>query len=508
MKRYWLVAQREYLENLRTRGFWLSLLVVPLVILIGLAIPALLAQTKPLLRYAVIDDSGWLGDAIAQGVLEEDLRSVLAQDAPTLPAPLAAIAGRAPAETLASELSGRLPPGHLNPNEREAAIEWWRSLTPQDLENLAPQASAARFRLLRTTLTAAQLNLLIERGELFAYFVIPGDPIANGDGAVYVSRNLTNLDLRNWFTERASRIVQARRMREQNLSESTARWIQTPLKFDAVKIDASGAASEAGINDALRQWAPVAFVYILWISIFTVTQMLLTNTIEEKSNKLIEVLLSSISAVELMGGKILGIGATGLTIIAVWLGTFIVATGILPGLLDAPSTLDLAGLARDPIFLLSFVVYFLLGYFFYAALLAGIGSVCNNLKEAQNLMIPVQLFLFIPLILMIPIGRDPGGSLARALSWFPPFTPFVMMNRAAMPPGALTYVLTTLLMLGSIWLALRAGARMFRTGILMTGRPPRMRELLRLLRQEQVVVGAASDGYEHEGDDAPQREAR
>ena len=126
---------------------------------------------------------------------------------------------------------------------------------------------------------------------------------------------------------------------------------------------------------------------------------------------------------------------------------------------------------------MSFIVYFVLGYLFYAALLCGIGSLANNLKEAQTLMMPIQLLLIVPLVVMVPIGRDPNGLLAQVLSWFPPFTPFVMMNRAAFPPGWITYVGTTLLMLISIFLALRAAARVFETGVLMTGKAPRLRHV-------------------------------
>ena len=154
----------------------------------------------------------------------------------------------------------------------------------------------------------------------------------------------------------------------------------------------------------------------------------------------------------------------------------------LPSLLGAPIGLDLSALVDNPIYIGSFLVYFVLGYLFYAALLCGIGSMANNLKEAQTLMMPIQLLLIVPLIVMIPIGRDPHGLLAQVLSWLPPFTPFVMMNRAAFPPGALTYVGTTVLMIASIFIALKLAARIFETGILMTGKPPRLRALLALLR--------------------------
>ncbi len=104
-----------------------------------------------------------------------------------------------------------------------------------------------------------------------------------------------------------------------------------------------------------------------------------------------------------------------------------------------------------------------------------IGSLASNLKEAQTLMMPIQLLLIVPLVVMVPIGRDPNGLLAQVLSWLPPFTPFVMMNRAAFPPGLHHYVGTTLLMLVSIFFALRLAARIFETGVLMTGKPPRLR---------------------------------
>jgi len=101
-------------------------------------------------------------------------------------------------------------------------------------------------------------------------------------------------------------------------------------------------------RDRLRQWAPVVFVYLLWISVFTVAQMLLTNTVEEKSNRIIEVLLSSSSPVELMAGKIAGIAITGLAIVGSWMLMFFVGTKFLPGLLGAPPSIDLSALSSDP----------------------------------------------------------------------------------------------------------------------------------------------------------------
>jgi ABC-type Na+ efflux pump permease subunit len=216
--------------------------------------------------------------------------------------------------------------------------------------------------------------------------------------------------------------------------------------------------------------------------------MLLTNTVEEKSNRLMEVLLSSVSPIQLMIGKIVGIAATGLAMLGSWMVFFYLATKYLPRLLDIEVGFDLSVIAADPVYIGSFLVYFLLGYLFYAALLVGIGSACNSLKEAQNLMMPVTLLLMVPLVAMVPISRDPNGMLAKALSYFPPFTPFVMMNRAAGPPTVAEYVITTVLMVAAVAAVMWAAAKVFRVGVLMTGKAPKLSEIVRWIRAPVGMV--------------------
>ncbi|MCG8460124.1 MAG: ABC transporter permease, partial [Holophagales bacterium] len=235
-------------------------------------------------------------------------------------------------------------------------------------------------------------------------------------------------------------------------------------------------------QERLRQWAPVAFVYLLWVAIFSIAQMLLTNTVEEKGNRIMEVLLSSVSPLQLMVGKILGIALTGLAMVGSWVLFFFVAVRFLPLVVDVEMEVDLSAIATDPFYLVSFVAYFLLGYLFYAGLLVAIGSVCNSLKEAQNLQSPIMILLFVPLMAMVPIAQDPNGALAKILSFVPPFTPFAMMNRAAGPPATWEYLATTLLLLASVVLVMWAAAKVFRIGILMTGKPPRVGEILRWVR--------------------------
>jgi ABC-2 type transport system permease protein len=170
-----------------------------------------------------------------------------------------------------------------------------------------------------------------------------------------------------------------------------------------------------------------------------------------------------------------------------WVGMFYVGTKYIPRFMGAAPSFDLSVLATDPTFIVSFLVYFLLGYLLYSSLLVAIGSVVNTIKEAQNLMGPITLLLMAPLAAMIPIGRDPNGTLARVMSYIPPFTPFAMMNRAAGPPTTFEYVTTTILLLASVIVAMWAAAKIFRIGVLLTGKPPSFREIIRWIK---APVGA------------------
>jgi ABC-2 type transport system permease protein len=111
-----------------------------------------------------------------------------------------------------------------------------------------------------------------------------------------------------------------------------------------------------------------------------------------------------------------------------------------------------------------------------------LGSLCNTLKEAQNFMGVVTIILIVPLFTMAFIPRDPNGTLATVLSWIPLYTPFVMMNRATASPPLFDLVGTMILMLASTGLSLWLSAKIFRIGILRTGQPPKLLELLRWLR--------------------------
>ena len=220
----------------------------------------------------------------------------------------------------------------------------------------------------------------------------------------------------------------------------------------------------------------------MFISLMQSVQYLLSNTIEEKSNRIIEVLLASVTAGELMMGKLLGIGLSGLTTIGVWLLSFSLfialyqssQTELISQILDVILSSELIPW---------FVFYYFAGYALYSGVFLAIGSLCNTLKEAQAMMMPMIMIQIIPLAMMVFVVRDTNNTIVRAMSWFPLFTPYLMMNRAAADPPLIDVVGTTIVLLISIAFVLWLSGKVFRMGVLRTGQPPRLIELLRMMRQ-------------------------
>lgn len=507
-----LVAQREYLENVRTKTFWIGILAFPILIAISLGAGYVLAKLKQTQAYAVVD----LGNSSADGGaasglaerIEKQARSgdmaalarLLASDQELLSGAMAEIAKDlgdqlAPLRGKAGDDPAVAPP-EVPDDVREKLFERLQKLPADSLQRLMQeqQAMATAKRYQRRSLAELglaelppteqqqRLGQMVQKGELFAYFVVGAAPNERLDDFRYVSNNFTDNSLRDWYGTAATKVVQRLRLAEAKIPASVAQRLREEVAFRAEKADKDGKTSVVTAADKGSGFAPMAFVYLLWIAVITAAQMLLTNTVEEKSNRIIEVLLSSVSPGQLMQGKIWGIGATGLTLTMSWavcalLGIW-VAEWLLPG-----TDLTALAAAKDPLYLASFILYFLLGYLLYAAILVGLGSVTNSLKEAQNLLQPVFVLLIIPLVSMMFIVQEPNGLVAKVLSYVPLFTPFIMMNRAGGPPEVYEYVITTLLLLASVWLAFRFAGKIFRVGVLMTGNPPKLKEILGWLRQ-------------------------
>ena len=219
---------------------------------------------------------------------------------------------------------------------------------------------------------------------------------------------------------------------------------------------------------------PIAFLMLLWISVFTSGQYLLMSTIEEKSSRVIEVLLSAISPMQIMLGKILGQGGIGLTILLVYGGV---------ALFSASTFKFMSMIPMESLGWL--LLYFIMAYGIVASMMAAIGSAVNDVREASALMTPVMMVLIIPMILWMPISQNPMGLFARSMSFVPPLTPFVMVVRVGQPDIVIPMwemIATGMVGLLGVVFMVWAAKKIFRVGILMYGQPPSVMGLIKWLR--------------------------
>ena len=222
---------------------------------------------------------------------------------------------------------------------------------------------------------------------------------------------------------------------------------------------------------------PFAFGFLMGLGIVMGGQYLLQGVAEEKESRILESMLCTVNASELLAGKLLGLGSAGLTIVGSWL--------VMGAALGGPA-LALAQIKVPPALFALAVVYFLLGYLFYGSIMTGIGAITNNMREAQQFSFLFTFMNFIPFYMLTTIVGRPGSGLAVGLSLFPPMAPVAMMLRMSAPSASVPLWqigLSLALLLGTAWLTLVISARLFRIGLLMYGKTPTLPEILRWARQ-------------------------
>lgn len=249
------------------------------------------------------------------------------------------------------------------------------------------------------------------------------------------------------------------------------------LELSSVKARDSKEITEEGERNessGISSFAiPFVAMILLLMASMTGGQYLLTTTVEEKSNRVVEVLLSAVSPLELMTGKIIGQMGVGLTLLTIYNSVGIVA-------LIAFSMGDLI----DARMIALIFVFFLLAYFMFASLMAAIGSAVNDLREAQSLMTPVMLMMILPYIFFMPVIRAPNSLFSTITSFIPPISPFIMIMRVSStdPPPTWQVALAILVNMIAVVFFLWIAAKVFRVGLLMFGKPPNLRTLFKWVR--------------------------
>jgi ABC-2 type transport system permease protein len=228
---------------------------------------------------------------------------------------------------------------------------------------------------------------------------------------------------------------------------------------------------------------------LLYMVIVIYAAAVMRATLEEKTGRIVEILISSVKPSDLMLGKILGVGSVGLTQVLVWVLFGIAAFVLgLPALVSArPELADPAFFARalpGPGLVVLFFAFFLGGYFLYAAVYAAIGGMCSSEEEAQHAQFPVVFLLVLPMMILLPVIEDPNSTLAVVTSLIPFFTPVIMyarMGAGGVPSWQLA--LGMVLLFSSVLVMARVAGKIYRVGILMQGKRPTLGELWRWTRQ-------------------------
>ena len=223
--------------------------------------------------------------------------------------------------------------------------------------------------------------------------------------------------------------------------------------------------------------------FLLYMMIILYGQNILRGVLEEKTTRVAEVVVSSISPETLLAGKVIGVGAVGLTQQLVWLGFATAASAYGMGMANAMGVTNFSLPHVSALQMAALVLFFLLGYTFYASLFAAVGAMCNSQEEATQAAQPVMMLLVASIILVQPIMTTPTGRMATVMSLLPFSSPIIMplvMSGTQVPAWQLAASIALLLVacLGAIWVS----ARIYRVGLLMTGKRPSLAELVRWIR--------------------------
>lgn len=425
MGKLWVVARREYLERVRSKWFIVSTILTPLLLGTLVFLPAWMASrsqpSSDIARIIVIDASGsQLGNRVA------------------------------------NELNGGL--------FGNASLTQVVPVSPDDLG---------------AAVDSARREVVSSRAK--GYLLIDSATV-RGDTARYVGTNATSPVDMGRIERMLSEQIIAQRLEGAGIDPARIRALTSSnVTLHAERPGEEGRGGSAEVTSAFA----FSVAFLLYFSIFLYGQNVMRGVIEEKQTRVAEVVVSSIPATRLLGGKVLGVGAVGITQIAISIGASMLLfklRGPLLARLGMPSMpIPVPEVALGDVVLL--VTYFVLGYLFYAALFAAVGAVVSTEQEAQQVQLPVAMLLVVSAVFIQPVLLAPESPMAVTLSLIPFSAPIMMPLRLALIPVSWWNVASSLAALAlGCYVAVWVAARVYRTGLLMYGKRPTLRELVRWIR--------------------------
>jgi ABC-2 type transport system permease protein len=326
--------------------------------------------------------------------------------------------------------------------------------------------------------TAAARRALLGR-QIAEYYVLPDSYLTTGAVEVY---SLKDSPVKDRDVQRAAfeRLLRRSVVSDRLSAEIMERSVTPVARLRRFEPNESGRfTAKTGAEQIANTVVPLIFGLLLLIAIFITSSMLISGVMEEKENRVMEVLLSSVSPWQLLFGKVVGLGGAGLLQLLVWVTLgFVVGVGVLPTALAALGPIHIS-----PLLVLLCFVFFIAGYLQYGSLMVGMGSLGNNMRESQQLNMVLSMSAWFPFMMIGNILEEPNGSLARILSFIPLTAPVTMMWRIGL--GSVHWweiALSFASVVTGAYVALWVAAKLFRIGVLLYGKRPTLPEILRLVR--------------------------
>ena len=306
--------------------------------------------------------------------------------------------------------------------------------------------------------------------SISAYYLVPMDFLASGK-VMYIRSDFNPI---SGFSE-SSMFEEVIKFNLLGANEERYQRYQTPLTFEFISLKPSAEAPEA--FSMLGFYLPYGVTMLFYIVVITSASLMLSNVTREKENRVIEVIMASLDPVQLFTGKILALGLTGLIQMVVWLGSGMLILRLGGTTLNIPANMQL-----PPSQLIWGIIFFVLGYGLYGSLMAGIGAMVPNLREASQATFIVIIPIIIPVIMLSATINNPNGLLAILISLIPLTAPVGMMTRLS--AGVIPIwqpILAALLLLMTVILVIRGVAKLFRTQTLLTGQKFNVKNFLMAL---------------------------
>ncbi len=414
MKKILTIARWEYLEKVKTKTFIISLVITPLIIIMFSLLPALLTQ-------------------------KEDLRTKLIGVADT------------------------------------SGIYFYKlveELEQYRLDNFQPKYILLNLADNKKTLeqikTEADKDVTDSKIEGFLFILNGGTDSLKVE---YRSGKLINFKDVRLFEEKINEIRIQSELNARGIDPSSTVLVQSNVDIEQIKIEKGG--KEGKQNFLVVFFSAFIFIMLLMMMVIYSGQLLVRSLIEEKSNRLIEILISSCTSEQLLAGKILGLSALGLTQIIIWslIGITLVGGAVIP-----PAAFDN---------ILIMLVYFITGFVFYTTIFVGIGSIVTTEQEAQQMTTYISLILILPVVVAMPAIQNPESMMVKVMSYIPLTIPSIMLLRFKIAPVPLIDIIITLsIMFVSTIVTLKIAAKIFRIGILSYGKKPTIKELIQWSKEE------------------------